>query len=80
MKALRRATPHPEVTLAMVKADGDLRALRSDPRFEKWLAELVAIEEAAESSSEETSGGDGADSKRGGGPRDSRWESRESGE
>lgn len=44
MNALRRAIRHDQVTLAMVKADGDLRALRADPRYEKFFAELESIE------------------------------------
>ncbi|MEE8142182.1 MAG: hypothetical protein V3T77_03710 [Planctomycetota bacterium] len=34
---------HKEITLKMVLADGDLRALRDDPRYKEWLGKMVEL-------------------------------------
>ena len=40
---LEISLPHVEITLKMVLADGDLRALRNDPRFKEWLEKMKKL-------------------------------------
>ena len=47
-RALHTAMPHADVTIDMVQADGDLRALRADPRYQQWLRELMEREKESE--------------------------------
>ncbi|MFQ5653369.1 MAG: hypothetical protein ACE5GW_01390 [Planctomycetota bacterium] len=45
LAALDRSLGHREVTIGMVEADGDLRAVRKDPRYKAWIAGKKAAQE-----------------------------------
>ena len=46
--ALETSLAHADITLQMVQADGDLRALRATPRYVMWLERMKARAKAAE--------------------------------